>query len=524
MTPLGESVEGRPISLLSIGRGPRKVFLWTQMHGDEPTHTAALLDLLSFLQKAPDHETATAILNRCQLDMILVLNPDGAERCTRRNAQGIDVNRDALHLQTPEGRILHDAVEQIQPEFAFNLHNQRPRTTVGDSRKVASYSLLVPPIDEAESETQTTKLAKKLAATIARAVNEHSPGGVSRYNADFMPRCFGEWVQQQGVATVTIEAGGWSTVDMQPLVQLHFYGLLAGLEAIAAERLHQADPREYDALPLTGDHDLFDILIRGANIFSGQQNEAFYADIGVNLRLNEKPGTIVDFGDLSVNEGKVLLDGTDLACLPGRIVWQPDLSPTNRLAADQIESLQANGVTTVLGQIDLSADEDLENFRQLKEESRWPLNLGFIGRLETWSDQVRDPLLEALSLGILGISAKNVPRDAKRYLDWFAVPSIEAGDLLTSSHRFCTLEECARHTHQLAAKLGLPQHGTVGLGKAADLILLQRNASRQATSFSWSDLQQVIVGGTVVWNRSGTTGQCPGVLLTRRQFPANSRF
>ena len=35
--------------------------------------------------------------------MVPMLNPDGAERFQRRNAQGIDINRDALLLQSPEG-------------------------------------------------------------------------------------------------------------------------------------------------------------------------------------------------------------------------------------------------------------------------------------------------------------------------------------------------------------------------------------------------------------------------------------
>ncbi|HAB53538.1 MAG TPA: peptidase M14, partial [Ignavibacteriales bacterium] len=44
----GQSVEGRDIYLLSIGRGKSKVFLWSQMHGDEPTATMALFDVFNF--------------------------------------------------------------------------------------------------------------------------------------------------------------------------------------------------------------------------------------------------------------------------------------------------------------------------------------------------------------------------------------------------------------------------------------------------------------------------------------------
>ena len=53
---VGRSVEGREIQLLTLGRGPRRVMLWSQMHGDEPSATPALLDLVSTLLgvEAPD--------------------------------------------------------------------------------------------------------------------------------------------------------------------------------------------------------------------------------------------------------------------------------------------------------------------------------------------------------------------------------------------------------------------------------------------------------------------------------------
>ena len=122
----GESYEGRSILCATIGSGSNRVLAWSQMHGNEPTHTAALLDLIGFLQRDPDHETAQAILEGSTLSLVLMLNPDGAERYQRRNAQDLDINRDALHLASPEGRILHDLVESLHPQFALNLHNQNP--------------------------------------------------------------------------------------------------------------------------------------------------------------------------------------------------------------------------------------------------------------------------------------------------------------------------------------------------------------------------------------------------------------
>jgi len=45
---VGKSIEGRDLSLVSIGKGKTNVFLWSQMHGDEPTATQAIFDIFNF--------------------------------------------------------------------------------------------------------------------------------------------------------------------------------------------------------------------------------------------------------------------------------------------------------------------------------------------------------------------------------------------------------------------------------------------------------------------------------------------
>ena len=69
---LGASVEGRPIRLVTLGTGPRRVLMWSQMHGDEPTHTAVLLDLIALLQATPHEEPARTILAGCMLMVSLL--------------------------------------------------------------------------------------------------------------------------------------------------------------------------------------------------------------------------------------------------------------------------------------------------------------------------------------------------------------------------------------------------------------------------------------------------------------------
>ena len=109
-----ESVEGRPIYLATLGAGPRRVLLWSQMHGDEPTHTAVMLDLYHYLLQQPAQPLAAEILAGCTLMFIPMLNPDGAEAGIRFNAQGIDINRDWRRQVTPEGRS-HRFVGSLSP-------------------------------------------------------------------------------------------------------------------------------------------------------------------------------------------------------------------------------------------------------------------------------------------------------------------------------------------------------------------------------------------------------------------------
>ena len=141
---VGESFEGRPIHYIKTGTGKRKILLWTQMHGDEATATMASFDILNFLEGENDgfDEARKLILSEMTLYFVPMLNPDGADRFQRRNAQNIDINRDALHLQAPESRILKTLQQTLQPEFGFNLHDKNPRYSVGSTSKLATISFM----------------------------------------------------------------------------------------------------------------------------------------------------------------------------------------------------------------------------------------------------------------------------------------------------------------------------------------------------------------------------------------------
>lgn len=323
---VGRSVEDRSIHHVAVGRGPRHVLLWSQMHGDEPTATTALFEVFEYLRRYQREPRVDGLLSALTLHAVPLLNPDGAERFQRVNAQGIDINRDALMLQTPEGRTLKALRDRLQPSLGFNLHNQDWRTAVGASGKPASISLLAPAFDEARSDNPGRLLAKKVCAVIRDALEALAPGQIGRYNDAFEVRAFGDNMGRWGTPSVLIETGPWSTPDSEgPLLRLNFVALVSALEALASGRAEQADLGRYESIPLNDSKGLLRLIVKGARVF-GEAGEAFVADIGVaaspSVRMIQGTpravvqGAIAELGDLRVFGAVETVDGQGLTAVP----------------------------------------------------------------------------------------------------------------------------------------------------------------------------------------------------------------
>ena len=345
----GESVEGRAIYHVSVGKGPYPVLLWSQMHGDEPTATAALFDVFEYLRRRQNEPAVQRLLSALTLHVIPMLNPDGAERFQRRNAQGIDVNRDALRLQTPEGRILKGVRDRWRPAVGFNLHNQNWRTSVGDPPKPASMSLLSVAFDPARSDSEGRQLTRKLCAVIRDAVEPFAPGQIGRYDDEFEVRAFGDNVTLWGTPVVLIETGGWPSAQPDStLVRLNFIAILSALDSLASKRVEGADPQRYESLPMN-EARVFYIIVRNATVINGAGIPPFVADIGViaNRRVRQTAGSrdlqmsliVEDIGDLRTSGGFTTIDATGMTIVPaaddleaGRLVDLPEWKSRNAVS------------------------------------------------------------------------------------------------------------------------------------------------------------------------------------------------
>ncbi len=361
----GVSAEGRNIPLLVVGGGPTTVLLWSQMHGDEPTATSALLDILEHLgrtQKTPD---TGRLLSRLTLAIIPMLNPDGAARTRRTNAQGIDVNRDALRLQTPEGRFLKSVRDRLKPSVGYNLHNHSPSVTAGKHGRQVAISLLSVPFDDAFTVNEGRRTTMRMAVLVQQLLEPWAKDRVARYDMDYTARAFGDSMTRWGTPTLLIESGGFFGPDeANTLVRLNFVALLGTLHALADGSLAKVDVKAYDAIPLNTRDRLFDVLVRNARVIGGGGLPPYLADVGLNVASTRAGfsgssprgtrGGVFEVGDLTDFLGKTEIDlnGRLLVVAPpgGEDGWKRALAG---LAARGLAT--ADGFLT-LPESDLSAE------------------------------------------------------------------------------------------------------------------------------------------------------------------------
>lgn len=323
---IGKSLEGRSLHHVWFGKGKTHVLLWSQMHGDEPTATSALFDLHAYIRKHRDSPVVRRILDTLTLHVVPMLNPDGAARYQRRNAQDIDINRDALRLQTPEGRALKALRDRLNPSLGFNLHNQNWRTSVGKPPKPATISLLAVAFDEQRSDNEGRILAKKTSAVIRDAIEPFIPGQIGRYDDEFEVRAFGDNVSKWGTPVVLIETGpAAGDKPDELLVRTNFVALVTALDALASGRVNKADPKRYETLPFN-DSKLLHTLITNATIVPGTGVEPFTGDVGISgtrvVRQQDGQRTmgmatrIDDIGDLRIYGALNTIDAQGLRLTP----------------------------------------------------------------------------------------------------------------------------------------------------------------------------------------------------------------
>ncbi|MEX2671055.1 MAG: M14 family zinc carboxypeptidase [Phycisphaeraceae bacterium] len=126
---VGESLEGRPLEVATLGSGDEVVLIVATIHGSEPAGTPLCQQLIVELRERPD------LLDGRRVIVMPVANPDGLLASSRGNRRGVDLNRNfpAANrinsarfgheaLSEPEARALYRLVDTQQPDRIVSIH------------------------------------------------------------------------------------------------------------------------------------------------------------------------------------------------------------------------------------------------------------------------------------------------------------------------------------------------------------------------------------------------------------------
>lgn len=228
---IGSSVLDKPIYKLELGKGKTKILMWSQMHGNESTTTKALFDFINYLHSnSPESKALLEYFTFCLLPM---LNPDGAAAYTRENANEIDLNRDAKDLSQPESKVLRSVFDVFQPDYCYNLHDQRTIYGAGTTGKPATVSFLAPAFDEDRNWNVNRKKAAAIIVAMNNELQKLIPGQVGRYDDSFNINCVGDTFQFLNVPTVLFEAGHFPNDYEREITRKYiFIAILSGIQYV----------------------------------------------------------------------------------------------------------------------------------------------------------------------------------------------------------------------------------------------------------------------------------------------------
>ena len=258
---IGHSELGKPIYKISVGFGDKKILIWTQMHGNESTGTKALFDLFNIFKSV---NICKQILEKTKIHFVTMLNPDGSQMFTRVNYKNIDLNRDAVDLKALESKVLRKTLEDFNPHFCFNLHDQRTVFNVKNTQNPATISFLAPSVEVTRRVTETRKQAMSVIVAMNEVLSKIIPNHIGRYTDEFYPKATGDNFQKLGHNTILIEAGHYpNDYKREQVRKFNCIALFSGIDFIAnTDKFLNYKP--YFSIP-NNDKKFYDIIVTNVN-------------------------------------------------------------------------------------------------------------------------------------------------------------------------------------------------------------------------------------------------------------------
>lgn len=280
ISEIGTSYLGKPIYKARFGNGKIKVLAWSQMHGNESNATHAMLDLLEIFKYHKELEAD--LFSKITLDFIFMLNPDGSEKWTRRNALDIDLNRDYLKESSKEFPYLKRIAEKGGYNYALNLHEQRTLFS-SDGIHPATLSFLAPAENFEREVTETRKKSMAVISKIVEKISPLIPNQIARYNDEFYPTSTGDNFMKMGLPTILYE-GGHFPEDYHRFGTRENYtiALYYGLKAIAELNGNTEGWENYFEIP-ENKEDHYDIIYRNVKL-----NTNFHCVLDVAIQYQEE--------------------------------------------------------------------------------------------------------------------------------------------------------------------------------------------------------------------------------------------
>lgn len=125
---IGKTQKNREIQLVMLSRqggdtNKMKVMFIGRIHGDEPGGTEGLLHFID--QITTDSELQN-LLDKVDFYILPMVNVDGGLKLARRTANGLDLNRDQVRMETPEAQSLRAVINRIDPHVVVDFHEYQP--------------------------------------------------------------------------------------------------------------------------------------------------------------------------------------------------------------------------------------------------------------------------------------------------------------------------------------------------------------------------------------------------------------
>ena len=122
---LGESLDGYPMDLLTIGSGEKKIWIVARQH---PGETMAEWWMEGFLARliAEDDSLSKSLLSKATFFLVPNMNPDGSQRGNlRTNACGANLNREwpePTMERSPEVFLIREAMKKTGVDLCLDVH------------------------------------------------------------------------------------------------------------------------------------------------------------------------------------------------------------------------------------------------------------------------------------------------------------------------------------------------------------------------------------------------------------------